>query len=92
MAVSLPSKNFMTPNHCPISSGQVFHRVHSYKYAGNTFNDHADVEGRFNPVFDNEGNVVPVLYATDSFNRLYVTHSFMIGAILHQQKTYESYT
>lgn len=79
MAVRKPSKNLLKPNYHTLSSGIVLHRVHSCKYAGNTFNDRADVEGRFNPVYDTEGNVVPVLYATDSLE------SAVCETIFHDQ-------
>lgn len=67
MASSVPSLNLLDPNHHTLSSGVILHRVHSNRYSGNAFNDRKDVGGRFNPIFDPNGEVVPVLYATDSF-------------------------
>lgn len=68
MAIDLPSNKLPNPNYYSLMAGVRLHRVHSHKYLGNNFNVRKDVEGRFNPIFDSNGDVVPVLYATNSFD------------------------
>lgn len=51
-----------------IKPGVVLHRVHKAEYAGTAFNPSLRGSARFSPLLDDNGDVIPTLYAAYTFD------------------------
>jgi len=68
-AVGTPSKfkPSKAPNIYALHEGTVLHRVHPAKYGAAQFNDTAAGNARFSPIRNARGNIIPTIYAAQTF-------------------------
>lgn len=64
--VPSPPIRLRPPNVFELDKGKVIHRVHRREYRGNDFNPCKGGETRFAPIYDDDQNCIPTLYAADS--------------------------
>ena len=50
-----------------ISSGIALHRIHHRDFPGDLYNGSDDGDARFSPIRDRAGNIIPTIYAAESF-------------------------
>ena len=66
-AVPLPPNPFPKTLHTvDLPADTALHRIYPIDYAGNAFNPTPTKLNRFSPIFDERGEIVPVLYAASS--------------------------
>ena len=66
MPLRYPDKQLREPNQIVLREGMVIDRIHDRRFLGNAFNPTTDQQTRFGPIFDSNGNVVPIFYAASS--------------------------
>lgn len=68
-AVRIPSKfkPSKTPNIHALHQGTVLHRVHPARYGAAQFNATAAGNARFSPIRNARGNIIPAIYAAQTF-------------------------
>lgn len=64
--LKIPPSQLLDPNIYVLAKDTKVHRVHDRNYVGNSFNPSDQKQSRFSPIWDSEGRVIPVLYATNS--------------------------
>ena len=64
--VPIPPKRLEQPNVVELGTGKVIHRIHKREYQGNHFNPCKGGKTRFAPLYDQNQNCIPTLYAADT--------------------------
>ncbi len=66
MSIRKPPATLAEPNVVTLNAGALVHRVHDRNYGANAFNPCKGSPTRFAPVYDEEGECVPSLYAAET--------------------------
>ena len=66
MSIRKPPTTLAEPNVVTLNAGALVHRVHDRNYGANAFNPCKGSPTRFAPVYDEEGECVPSLYAAET--------------------------
>lgn len=68
--ISLPSPDAMRVGneaYVCVLSGTELHRIHPMKFGSSQLNPSTDGDARFSPIRDSSGNIIPTVYAAESF-------------------------